>query len=113
MKRTIPAFALALAFAASGTQAATYKAAHAKYREADFLFVVVGSEFFGQAEAAKERQLGAMRACAQKARLDGDVVIVASDKGRLRTYSDAKWTKFLQPLDWKWVNARVNKKLTC
>jgi hypothetical protein len=105
--------AVALSIAAPMASAATYKAAHAKYREADFLFVIVNSEFFGQATDAKDRQLNAMRACARKAKLDGDVVIAANDRGRLRTYSDPKWTKFLQPLEWKWVNARVNNKLTC
>jgi hypothetical protein len=110
--KTITCAAL-LALAAPAAHAATYKAAHAKYREADFLFVIVNNEFFGQPADAKDRQLNAMRACARKAKLDGDVVIAASDKGRLRTYSDPKWTKFIQPLDWKWVNARVNNKLTC
>jgi hypothetical protein len=111
MRKTIVAVTLALA--AAQAHANTYQAANAKYRDADFVFVMVPSEFFGQAADAQGRQFNAMRTCAKAAKLKGDVVIVASDKGRLRYYADARWTKFLQPLDWAWLMPKLKQQLAC
>jgi type IV secretory pathway protease TraF len=99
--------------AAQGAAAATYTVAQSKFREADMVFVMVPSDFFGLAAEAKGRLFNAIRACARTARLPGDVVLVASDRGRLRTYADARFSKFLQPLDWTWLRPRLKQKLTC
>ena len=100
-------------WAAQEAAATTYTVAQSKFREADMVFVVVPSDFFGLAADAKGRRFDAIRACAKSARLPGDVVLVASDRGRLRTYADERFTRFLQPLDWTWLRPRLKQKLSC
>jgi hypothetical protein len=93
--------------------AATFQAAQAKYREADMVFVIVGNEFFSQPADKRSRQFAALRSCAKQAQLAGDLVVVTNLRGKIQYYADSKYTRFLQPLEWRWVKERANQKLAC
>jgi hypothetical protein len=46
-------------------------------------------------------------------KLAGTVVIVNDANNRVRYYGPKSWHNFLSTIDMKWVNARVNKEMTC
>ena len=111
MKKTmLAALAATLALDAG---AATFQAAEAKYREADMVFVIVGNEFFSQPAEQRGRQFATLKSCAKAAKLTGDLVVVTNMRGKVQYHADSKYTRFLQPLEWRWVKERANQKLNC
>lgn len=94
-------------------QTVTYRIAHTRQQDTNMVFVVTNSSFFSADNNAKERMWTAMRSCAKSARLAGDVVMVANVNGGFRFYGPKGWISYLKNLDMAWVNARLNKKLTC
>ncbi len=117
MKLTVIAFvaAASLLFSvfANAAQTVTYRIAHTRQQDTNMVFVVTSSSFFYADSNAKERMWTAMRACAKSAKLAGDVVMVANVNGGFRFYGPKSWLNYLKNLDMSWVNARLNKKLTC
>ncbi|MBP8286408.1 MAG: hypothetical protein KAX57_06165 [Rhodoferax sp.] len=117
MKSTVTTFlaATCLLFGAlaNAAQTVTYRIAHTRQQDTNMVFVVTNSSFFNADNNAKERMWTAMRSCAKSARLAGDVVMVASVNGGFRFYGPKGWISYLSNLDMAWVNARLNKKLTC
>ncbi len=112
--KTVPRLILAACIAiASDAVAATYQAAHAKFREADMVFIIVGNEFFSQPAERKNRQFASLRACAKAANLAGDVVVVTNMRGKIQYFADARYTQFLKPLEWRWVKERATRQLAC
>ncbi len=99
--------------AALDAGAATFQAAQAKYREADMVFVIVGNEFFSQSADRRSREFAALKACAKAANLAGDLVVVTNLRGKVQYHADAQWSKFLKPLEWRWVKDRATAKLSC
>jgi hypothetical protein len=98
---------------ASASQTVTYKIAHTKQKDVNMVVVVTGSGFFNADSNAKERMWTAMRSCAKGANLAGEVVMVANVNGGFKYYGPKSWLNFLSTVDMTWVNARLNKKLTC
>jgi hypothetical protein len=98
---------------ASAAQTVTYKIAHTKQKDVNMVVVVTGGGFFNADSNAKERMWTAMRSCAKSANLAGEVVMVANVNGSFKFYGPKSWAKYLSTLDMTWVNARLNKKLTC
>jgi hypothetical protein len=98
---------------ASAAQTVTYKIAHTKQKDVNMVVVVTGSGFFNADSNAKERMWTAMRSCAKGANLAGEVVMVANMNGGFKFYGPKSWAKYLSTLDMTWVNARLNKQLTC
>jgi hypothetical protein len=47
------------------------------------------------------------------ANLAGEVVLVADVNRRFMFYGPKRWDGYLRTLDMQWVNARLNKSLTC
>ena len=114
MKSTIIALACVLfSMFAEAAQTMTYKIAHTRQQDLNMVFVVTSSSFFNADSNAKERMWTAMRTCAKAANLAGDVVMVANVNGSFRSYGPKSWANYLKNLDMAWVNARLNKKLTC
>jgi hypothetical protein len=117
VKSTIIAFlaATCLLFSvfANAAQTVTYKIAHTRQQDTNMVFVVTSSSFFNADSSAKERMWTAMRTCAKAANLAGDVVMVANVNGGFKSYGPKNWINYLKNLDMNWVNARLNKKLTC
>jgi hypothetical protein len=109
----IAATCLLFSVFADAAQTMTYKIAHTRQRDVNMVFVVTSSSFFNADSGAKERMWTAMRACAKGANLAGDVVMVANVNGGFKFYGPKSWISYLQTLDMTWVNARLNKSLTC
>jgi hypothetical protein len=98
---------------ASAAKTTTYKIAHTKQRDVNMVFVVTNSNFFSANANTKERWWTDMRACARSANIAGDVVMVANVNGVFNYYGPKNWGTYLKSLDMAWVNARLNKQLTC
>jgi hypothetical protein len=98
---------------ASAAQTVTYNIAHTKQKDVNMVVVVTGSGFFNADSNAKERMWTAMRSCAKGANLAGEVVMVANVNGGFKFYGPKSWMNYLKTIDMTWVNARLNKKLTC
>ncbi len=98
---------------ASASQTVTYKIAHTKQKDVNMVVVVTGNGFFNADSNAKERMWTAMRSCAKAANLAGEVVMVANVNGGFKFYGPKSWMNYLKTIDMTWVNARLNKKLTC
>lgn len=98
---------------ANAAQTVTYRIAHTRQQDTNMVFVVTGGSFFNADSNAKERMWTAMRACVKSAKLAGDVVMVANVNGGFKFYGPKNWISYLRNLDMNWVNARLNKKLTC
>ena len=114
MKSIIVALScLAFSFFASAAQTVTYKIAHTKQKDVNMVVVVTGGGFFNADSNAKERMWTAMRSCVKGANLAGEVVMVANVNGGFRFYGPKGWMNFLRTIDMTWVNARLNKNLTC
>ena len=114
MKAPLVAIAcLLFSMFADAAQTMTYKIAHTRQQDTNMVFVVTGSGFFNADSNAKERMWTAMRTCAKAANLAGDVVMVANINGGFKFYGPKSWANYLKNLDMTWVNARLNKKLTC
>jgi hypothetical protein len=54
-----------------------------------------------------------MQACVRGVKLAGTVIVVSAVNGRFRFYGPKTWHPFLGTIDMPWVNARVNKEMTC
>jgi hypothetical protein len=104
---------LLFSVSASAAQTVTYKIAHTKQKDVNMVVVVTGSGFFNADGNAKERMWTAMRSCAKSANLAGEVVMVANVNGGFKFYGPKSWANYLSTIDMTWVNARLNKKLTC
>ena len=98
---------------ASAAQTVTYKIAHTKQKDVNMVVVITGSGFFNADGNAKERMWTAMRSCAKGANLAGEVVMVANVNGGFKFYGPKSWMNFMRTIDMNWVNARLNKQLTC
>ncbi len=62
---------------------------------------------------AQARWYTSLQSCVRGAKLAGEVVAVSNVNGRFMTYGPKNWRNFLTTIDMNWVNARLNKELTC
>lgn len=109
----IALFASLLMSEAFAQRPKTYSVAHTRTRNVDMVAIKVSSRYF-EADAKTQAQLYTdFQACARSARLGGTVIVVAAVNGRLRYYGPKTWHRFLSSLDMSWIDARVNKNLTC
>lgn len=90
-----------------------YPVAHVKHQNSNMVIVVINPSFFRGSPADQNRWFTDVEQCARSVKLGGQALIVANDNGRYRFYGPKSWHSFLQTLDMNWVNARVNKSLTC
>ncbi len=104
---------LLFSVSASAAQTVTYKIAHTRQKDVNMVVVVTGGSFFNADSNAKERMWTAMRSCAKGANLAGEVVMVANVNGGFQFYGPKSWMNYLKTIDMTWVNARLNKNLTC
>ena len=90
-----------------------YPVAHVKHQNSNMVIVVINPSFFRGSPADQNRWFTDVEQCIRSVKLGGQALIVANDNGRYRFYGPKSWHSFLQTLDMNWVNARVNKSLTC
>jgi hypothetical protein len=109
----IALFASLLLTEALAQRPKTYSVAHTRTRNVDMIAVKVSPRYF-DADAKTQAQLYTdFQACARRANLGGTVVVVSAVNGRMRYYGPKTWHTFLSSLDMAWIDARVNKNLTC
>lgn len=90
-----------------------YNIAHTRSRNADMVIIKVGPRFFEADLNTQARWYTDMQACVRGVKLAGTVVVVSTVNGRFRFYGPKTWHQFLGTIDMPWVNARVNKSMTC
>lgn len=99
-----------MAFAA---ETAKFRAAHTSVRDTSMLIFIVGDSFFDQNSQTQQRWYTSLQSCARSVKLAGEVIAVANVNGTFRSYGPKSWGEFLRTIDMPWVNARVNKEITC
>ena len=108
------AVALAMPSGRADAASATYKIAHTRYQNANMVLVVSGPGFF-TAPAEKSRLwYTSIKQCVKGLNLAGEVIVVANSReGRFTWWGPTSWNNFLRTIDMEWVQARVNKQITC
>ena len=112
-----PLAALALlcaAVSAPALAATSFPVAHTRARNVDMVLVKVSPSFFAAELRTQERWYTDLQACVRRVKLAGTVVAVGqAGQGAFRFYGPNSWHDFLRSIDMAWVNARVNKQLSC
>lgn len=98
---------------ASAAEPTKFRVAHTNVRDTNMVFIVVGDKFFEVDSQTQQRWYTSLQSCVRSVKLAGEVVAVANPKGSFKTYGPKSWHDFLVTLDMAWVNARVNKELSC
>ena len=91
----------------------SFRIAHVRYKDQNYVFVKVAPTFFSGDLAAEERGYTDLKACAREAQLDGHVFAVAVVNKRFKFYGPKNYHDVVRYLDMEWVNARVNGDLNC
>lgn len=115
MKSKLAALAFVAASCLASAQAATtFPIAHTRARNVDMVLVKVAPNFFAVDPQTQERWYTDLQACVRRVNLAGTVVAVGhGSQGGFRYYGPKSWHDFLRSIDMAWVNARVNKQMTC
>ena len=90
-----------------------FRVAHTNVRDTNMVFIVVGEKFFEVDNQTQKRWYTSLQSCVRNVKLAGEVVAVANVKGALKTYGPKNWNDFLSTIDAAWVDARINKELSC
>lgn len=90
-----------------------YPVAHVKHQNSNMVIVVINPSFFRGSLGDQNRWFTDIEQCVRSVKLGGQALVVANDNGRFRFFGPKSWHNFLQTLDMNWVNARINKSLTC
>jgi hypothetical protein len=90
-----------------------YAVAHTRTRNADMVVIKIHPRFFDAPEKTQAIWYTDIQACVRASKLAGTVVLVTGANGRFRYYGPKSWHEFLKTINLAWVNARVNKQLTC
>lgn len=90
-----------------------YRVAHTRYQNSDMVVVIIDQRFFGGSTDDQARWFTAIEQCVRSVRLGGQTVVVSARGGRFQFYAPNSWHGFLRTIDMNWVQARVNKQLTC
>ena len=98
---------------ASAEVVTKYNIAHTRSRDADMVIIKVGPRFFEADLKTQARWYTDMQACVRGVKLAGTAIVVSTVNGRFKFYSPKTWHPFLGTIDMAWVNARVNKQMTC
>ena len=103
-----------LAPSPAAASAVTYKIAHTRHQNANMVLIVTGNGFFTAAPEKSRLWYTSMKQCVKGLNLAGEVIVVANDPNRrFRWWGPTSWNNFLRTIDMEWVNARVNKQITC
>lgn len=111
--KLIPALALLLPALAAAKETVTYPVAHTRQGDVSTVMVVISPNFFNSDASSQAGWYKAVVACVRSAKLAGDIFVVANFNQRFNYYGPKGRTAAVQGRDMKWVNARVNRQLTC
>jgi hypothetical protein len=98
---------------AESKQTVHYRIAHTRQQDVNMVMVVTSPSFFSSGGNEQSRGYTALQSCVRGANLAGEVVLVADVNRRFMFYGPKRWDGYLRTLDMQWVNARLNKSLTC
>ena len=90
-----------------------YPVAHTRHRDSDMVVVKIHPRFFEANLKTQSLWYTDIQACVRAVKMAGTVVLVSGANNRFRYYGPKSWHTFLQTIDMPWVNARVNKEMTC
>jgi len=111
--KLIPALALLLPVLAVAKETVTYPVAHTRQGDVSTVMVVISPNFFNSDASSQAGWYKAVVACVRSAKLAGDIFVVANFNQRFNYYGPKGRAAAVQGRDMKWVNARVNRQLTC
>lgn len=100
--------------AAAHRHSRSFDIAHIREQGIDPIIMPL-SDSFGKLSTAKQRQAWfALQVCAAGANLKGTVVPVwVTSSGDFGFFAPKKWHPFFLSIDIYWVEARINRRLTC
>ncbi len=104
---------LVLSTLVSAQSVVTYNVAHTRTRDVNMVVVKVAASFFNADLNTQARWYTDIQSCVRRVNMAGTVIVVASYNGGFRFYGPKTWHDFLRSIDMAWVNARVNKEMTC
>lgn len=110
------AVALSALLAPALSQAAetiVYDVAHVRHQDVNMVFVKISPNFFNSDAPIQAKWYKAVQSCMQSKRLDGSTIAVSDFRDRFMYYGPNSLKPFVSTVNMKWVNARVNKKVTC
>ncbi|MBL8312102.1 MAG: hypothetical protein JNL19_16910 [Burkholderiales bacterium] len=90
-----------------------YSVAHTRHRDADMVVVRIDGRFFNADLKTQARWYTDIQSCVRSVKLRGTVILVSGANGRFQFYGPNTWHSFLKTIDMAWVNARLNKEMTC
>ncbi|TAG46735.1 MAG: hypothetical protein EAZ30_11865 [Betaproteobacteria bacterium] len=90
-----------------------YRVAHVNTQGKNWVFVHVNTRFFAVDQATTRKFYTDLQSCVRGAKMAGDVVAVGVIHDQFRFWGPTQWRNYLSTLDMNWVNARINKKMTC
>lgn len=102
-----------LSASAVAKETVTYPVAHVRQGEVSTVMVVISPNFFNSDASSQAGWYKAVVACVRSAKLAGDIFVVANFNQRFNYYGPKGRAAAVQGRDMKWVNARVNRQLTC
>ena len=97
----------------AGAVTNVYKVAHVKHQNANMVIVLVSPRFFNGSSADQRRWFTGIEQCVRSVNLAGQTLLVTNDNGRYRYYGPNAWHDFLRTTNINWVDARINKSITC
>jgi hypothetical protein len=113
LRRAVGASSHSGAAVAATRNATKFSIAHVQARGQNWVFVKVGPRFLTAESNQVRKWYTDVQACVRRVNLAGDVVAVSNVDGRFRYWGPVASQNFLSNLDMNWVNARVNKEMTC
>jgi hypothetical protein len=114
LKLSVGAAAIVLlSTSASAADSITYDVAHIRRQDVNMVFVKISPNFFNSDPPIQAKWYTGVQQCVRASKLAGEAVVVSNFNGRFMFYGPKDWKPLLQTIDMKWVNARVNKAVTC
>lgn len=91
----------------------TYPVAHVRQGDVSTVLIVISPNFFNSDGPSQAGWYKAVVSCVRGAKLAGDIFVVSGFNQRFNYYGPKTSRPFVEKLNMKWVNARVNRQLTC
>jgi hypothetical protein len=92
---------------------ADYQVAHLREQGQDLIIVPVEARFGGLSEARQLAEVNSLQHCASIAGLAGTVCPVWQSGARFYFRAPRAWQPFFRSIDWDFVMANINRKLSC
>ena len=102
-----------LAAPAQAAETIVYDVAHVRLQDVNLVIVKISPNFFNSDAPIQAKWYTAVKSCMRASRLNGEAVAVGDFQNRFNYYGPNSVKLLVSTLNMKWVNARINKKVTC